>query len=104
MMMTNEQDPANRLKAQKMLFSAWMALAALMVIITMAAGLATSSHASELVDPMTTSAIASAPISKASDRILVIGLVVAGFATMAVGGVIMTLNGLREGASRHRRN
>ncbi|WP_333631785.1 hypothetical protein [Agrobacterium cavarae] len=85
-----------------MLFSLWMALAAIMVILTMAAGLATSSDASEAVDPMTTSAIASAPISKASDRIFVIGLVVLGFGTMAVGGVLLTLSSIRE--SRLRRN
>ncbi len=87
-MLMNDRNLADRLKIQKMLFSLWMALAAIMVILTMAAGLATSSDASEAVDPMTTSAIASAPISKASDRIFVTGLVVLGFGTMAVGGVL----------------
>ncbi len=101
-MLTNDRNLADRLKIQKMLFSLWMALAAIMVILTMAAGLATSSDASEAVDPMTTSAIASAPISKASDRIFVIGLVVLGFGTMAVGGVLLTLSSIRE--SRLRRN
>lgn len=101
-MLTNDRNLADRLKIQKMLFSLWMALAAIMVILTMAAGLATSSDASEGVDPMTTSAIASAPISKASDRIFVTGLVVLGFGTMAVGGVLLTLSSIRE--SRLRRN
>ncbi len=101
-MLVNDRNLADRLKLQKMLFSLWMALAAIMVILTMAAGLATSSHASEAVDPMTTSAIASAPISKASDRIFVTGLVVLGFGTMAVGGMLLTLSSIRE--SRLRRN
>ena len=101
-MLTNDRNPADRLKVQRMLFTLWMALAAIMVILTMAAGLATSSDASQAVDPMTTSAIASAPISKASDRIFVTGLVVLGFGTMAVGGVLLTLSSIRE--SRLRRN
>lgn len=101
-MLMNDRNSADRLKVQKTLFSLWMALAAIMVILTMAAGLATSSHASEEVDPMTTSAIASAPISKASDRIFVTGLVVLGFGTMAVGGALLTLSSIRE--SRLRRN
>ena len=103
-MFMNDRNSADRLRAQRLLFSAWMALAALMVIITMAAGLATASHASEIVDPMTTSAIASAPISQASDRIFVIGLVVLGFATMAVGGIALTLNSIRDSSVRNRRD
>ncbi|KAA3521161.1 hypothetical protein [Agrobacterium rosae] len=87
-----------------MLFSAWMALAALVVIITMAAGLVTSAHAEEAVDYIQTSSIASAPISKASDRIFVIVLVVTGFVTMAIGGVVLTMNSIRESSSRHRRD
>lgn len=96
-----------------MLFSLWMAVAALMVIITMAAGLATSAKAlevpteqtTELVDNIHTSAIASAPISQASDRIFVTALVVAGFVTMAIGGIALTVNSIREtSSSRHRRD
>lgn len=102
-MFINDRKSADRLRVQRMLFSLWMALAALMVIITMAAGLATSSHASEIVDPMTTSAIANAPISQSSDRIFVIGLVVLGFATMAVGGIALTLNSIRDSSVRNRR-
>ncbi|MDR6102859.1 Mn2+/Fe2+ NRAMP family transporter [Agrobacterium larrymoorei] len=101
-MLINHRNSADRLKVQRMLFSLWMALAAIMVILTMAAGLATSSHASDAVDPMTTSAIASAPISKASDRIFVTGLLALGFGTLGVGGVLLTLGSIRE--SRVRRN
>jgi len=101
-MLINHRNSADRLKIQRMLFSLWMALAAIMVILTMAAGLATSSHASDAVDPMTTSAIASAPISKASDRIFVTGLVALGFGTLGLGGVLLTLGSIRE--SRLRRN
>ncbi|KQM33685.1 hypothetical protein ASF03_08250 [Rhizobium sp. Leaf68] len=103
-MLMNDRNLADRLKIQKMLFSLWMALAAIMVILTMAAGLATSSDASEAVDPMTTSAIASAPILKASDRIFVTGLVVLGFGTMAVGGVLLTLSSIRESRLRRDRD
>lgn len=74
-MFLNDRKSADRLRTQRMLFSAWMALAALVVIITMAAGLVTSAHAEEAVDYIHTSSIASAPISKASDRIFVIVLV-----------------------------
>ncbi len=83
-----------------MLFSLWMALAAIVVIVTMAAGLATTSHAAEMVDPMTTSSIASAPISKASDRIFVIVLLTMGFFTLAAGGVVLTMTTIRESANR----
>lgn len=94
-----------------MLFSLWMALAALMVIVTMAAGLATSAKAleipadetGELVDNIHTSAIAAAPISQASDRIFVTVLVVTGFLTMAVGGVALTVNSIRETSSTRQR-
>lgn len=103
-MLTNDRNPADRLKVQRMLFTLWMALAAIMVILTMAAGFATSSRASETVDPMTTSAIASAPISKASDRIFVTGLVALGFGTMAVGGVVLTLSSIRESRLRRDRD
>ncbi|WP_244473483.1 hypothetical protein [Rhizobium sp. Leaf262] len=85
-----------------MLFSLWMALAAIVVIVTMAAGLATTSHAAEMVDPMTTSSIAAAPISKASDRVFVIVLLTMGFFTLAAGGVVLTMTTIRESANRKR--
>ncbi|WP_320198514.1 hypothetical protein RMR16_009240 [Agrobacterium sp. rho-13.3] len=103
-MFLNDRNSADRLRTQRMLFSLWMALAALMVIITMAAGLATTSHATEMVDQIHTSAIAAAPISKASDRIFVIALVVTGFVTMAIGGIVLTLNSIRETSTRHNRD
>lgn len=112
-MFLNDRNSADRLRTQRMLFSLWMALAALMVVITMAAGLATSAHAleaspdqaNEMVDNIHTSAIASAPISRASDRILVTALVVTGFVTMAIGGIVLTVNGIRETSpTRSRRN
>ncbi|SCX25600.1 hypothetical protein DSM25558_3824 [Agrobacterium sp. DSM 25558] len=103
-MFLNDRKSADRLRTQRMLFSAWMALAALVVIITMAAGLVTSAHAEEAVDYIQTSSIASAPISKASDRIFVIVLVVTGFVTMAIGGVVLTMNSIQESSSRHRRD
>ncbi|MBB3945647.1 Mn2+/Fe2+ NRAMP family transporter [Rhizobium skierniewicense] len=102
-MFLNDRNLAARLRTQRTLFSLWMALAALMVIVTMAAGLATTAHAAD-IDYIQTSAIASAPISKASDRIFVIGLMVAGFVTMAVGGIVLTLNSIRETSGRHRRH
>jgi cytochrome c-type biogenesis protein CcmE len=102
-MLLNNRNSDARLRTQRALFSLWMALAAVIVIITMAAGLATTSHAAD-IDYIKTSAIASAPISKASDRILVIGLVIAGFVTMAVGGLILTFNSIRETSWRHRRH
>ncbi|NTF32541.1 hypothetical protein [Rhizobium skierniewicense] len=102
-MFLNDRNLAARLRTQRTLFSLWMALAALMVIVTMAAGLATTAHATD-IDYIQTSAIASAPISKASDRIFVIGLMVAGFVTMAVGGTVLILNSIRETSGRHRRH
>lgn len=103
-MFLNDRNSADRLRTQRTLFSLWMALAALLVIITMAAGLATTSHAAEMVDPMTTSSIASAPISKASDRIFVIVLLTTGFVTLAIGGVVLTLNSIRDSMARNRRD
>lgn len=103
-MFLNDRNSADRLRTQRTLFSLWMALAAIVVIITMAAGLATTSHAAEMVDPITTSSIASAPISKASDRIFVIVLLTAGFMTLAIGGVVLTMNSIRETSRRHRRH
>jgi Mn2+/Fe2+ NRAMP family transporter len=101
-MFLNDRNSADRLRAQRMLFSLWMALAALVVIITMAAGLATTPHAAETVDMMTTSSIATAPISKASDRIFVVVLLTTGFLTLAIGGVVLTMTTIRESAPRKR--
>lgn len=103
-MFLNDRKSADRLRMQRILFTLWMTLAALIVIITMAAGLATSSHATEMVDNIKTSAIATAPISKASDRIFVIVLLVTGFATLAVGGIVLTMNSIRETFQRHHRD
>lgn len=101
-MFLNDRKSADRLRMQRILFTLWMALAALIVMITMAAGLATSSHAAEMVDSIHTSAIAAAPISQASDRIFVIVLLVTGFATLAVGGILLTVNSIRETFQRRR--
>ena len=103
-MFLNDRKSADRLRMQRILFTLWMALAALIVMITMAAGLATSSHATEMVDPIHTSAIAAAPISQASDRIFVIVLLVTGFATLAVGGIMLTVNSIRETFQHQRRD
>lgn len=101
-MFLNDRKSTDRLRKQRTLFSLWMALAAIIVLVTMTAGLATATQAAEAVDPMTTSSIASAPISKASDRIFVIVLLTTGFLTLAVGGIALTMNTIRESAPRKR--
>jgi hypothetical protein len=57
-MFTNDRTSVERLRAQRTLFSLWMAVAAFLVIVTMAAGIATSANAAaQAVDTLHTSAI-----------------------------------------------
>ncbi len=57
-MFTNDRTSVERLRAQRTLFSLWMAVAAFLVIVTMAAGIATSANAAaQAIDTLHTSAI-----------------------------------------------
>ncbi|NTJ42929.1 hypothetical protein G6L28_10020 [Agrobacterium larrymoorei] len=103
-MFVNDRNSADKLRAKRSLLSLWVALTALIGTITIVAGMVTPSLAAQAVDPITTSAIAAAPISQASDRIFVIALVTAGFFTMAAGGVLLTLSSIRDSAPRKLRH
>lgn len=103
-MFLNDRKSADRVRAQRTLFSLWMAVAALAVIVTMMAGLATSAKAAQDIDAITTSSIATAPVSQAYDRIVIVGLVSLAFMTLAVGGIALTINSIRETSRQHRRD
>lgn len=103
-MFLNDRKSADRVRAQRTLFSLWMAVAALAVIVTMMAGLATSAKAAQDIDAITTSSIATAPVSQAYDRIVIVGLVSLAFMTLAVGGIALTVNSIRETSRQHRRD
>lgn len=103
-MFTNDRSSVERLRAQRTLFSLWMAVAAFLVIVTMAAGIATSANAAtQAVDALHTAAIPQvAATTKAGPHLLLIGLSAAAFIGLAIGGLTLTRRSLKDEARRFR--
>lgn len=103
-MFTNDRTSVERLRAQRTLFSLWMAVAAFLVIITMAAGIATSANAAaQAVDTLHTSAIPQvAAMTKAGPHILLIVLSAAAFVGLGLGGLMLTRRSLKDEARRYK--
>lgn len=103
-MFTNDRTSVERLRAQRTLFSLWMAVAAFLVIITMTAGIATSANAAaQAVDALHTSAIPQvAATTKAGPHILLIVLSAAAFVGLGLGGLMLTRRSLKDEARRYR--
>jgi hypothetical protein len=101
-MFTNDRTSVERLRAQRTLFSLWMAVAAFLVIVTMAAGIATSANAAaQAVDTLHTSAIPQvATTSQAGPHILLIILSAAAFIGLGIGGLTLTRRSLKDEARR----
>ncbi|MDZ7926823.1 MAG: hypothetical protein U5L46_06950 [Agrobacterium sp.] len=103
-MFTNDRTSVERLRAQRTLFSLWMAIAALLVVVTMAAGIATSAHAApQTIDTLHTSSIpqvtATAP---AGGHPLLVVFSAAAFISLGIGGLTLTRRSLKDEARRHR--
>ena len=100
-MFTNDRTSVERLRAKRTLFSLWMAIAALLVILTMAAGLATSANAAQAVDTMQTASIPQvAATAPEGDNTLIIALSGFVFLRLGVGGVVLTRRSLKDEARR----
>ncbi len=101
-MFTNDRTSVERLRAQRTLFSLWMAVAAFLVIVTMAAGIATSANAAaQAVDTLHTSAISQvATTSQAGPHTLLIILSAAAFIGLGIGGLTLTRRSLKDEARR----
>ncbi|MFK3776979.1 hypothetical protein [Agrobacterium sp. NPDC089420] len=102
-MFTNDRTSVERLRAQRTLFSLWMAAAAFLVIVTMAAGIATSANAAtQAVDTLHTAAIPQAATSRAGGHILLIILSAAAFIGLGIGGLTLTRRSLKDEARRYK--
>lgn len=103
-MFTNDRTSVERLRAQRTLFSLWMAVAAFLVIVTMAAGIATSANAaSQAIDTLHTSAVPQvAATAKAGPHVLIIVLSAAAFIGLGVGGLTLTRRSLKDEARRYK--
>ncbi|AAK87942.1 hypothetical protein NT1RE_10785 [Agrobacterium fabrum] len=103
-MFTNDRTSVERLRAQRTLFSLWMAVAAFLVIVTMAAGIATSANAAtEAFDTLHTSAIPQvAATTKAGPHLLLIVLSAAAFIGLGIGGLTLTRRSLKDEARRYK--
>lgn len=103
-MFTNDRTSVERLRAQRTLFSLWMAVAAFLVIVTMAAGIATSANAAaQAIDTLHTSAIPqAAATTKAGPHILLIVLSAAAFIGLGIGGLTLTRRSLKDEARRYK--
>ncbi|MGI8397024.1 hypothetical protein ACRYWZ_11625 [Agrobacterium deltaense] len=104
-MFTNDRTSVERLRAQRTLFSLWMAVAAFLVIVTMAAGIATSANAAaQAVDTLHTSAIpqVAATTTKAGPHILLLVLSAAAFIGLGIGGLTLTRRSLKDEARRYK--
>ena len=103
-MFTNDRTSVERLRSQRTLFSLWMAVAAFLVIVTMAAGIATSANAAtEALDTMHTSAIPQvAATTGAGPHLLLILLSAAAFIGLGVGGLTLTRRSLKDEARRYK--
>ncbi|WP_313616574.1 hypothetical protein [Agrobacterium sp.] len=101
-MFIEDQATAQRVRTSRILFSLWMAIAALTVIFTMAAGLATSAHASEL--PMMIQAATSAQTTLfdgLNDRLVLMIALVASFLLMMSGTAALARRSLKDVAKDH---
>lgn len=102
-MFTNDRTSVERLRAQRTLFSLWMAVAAFLVIVTMAAGIATSANAAaRAVDTLHTSAIPQVATTKTGPHILLIVLSAAAFIGLGIGGLTLTRRSLKDEARRYK--
>ncbi|WCK01399.1 hypothetical protein [Agrobacterium tumefaciens] len=103
-MFTNDRTSVERLRAQRTLFSLWMAVAAFLVIVTMAAGIATSANAAtEALDTLHTSAIPQmTATTKAGPHLLLIVLSAAAFIGLGIGGLTLTRRSLKDEARRYK--
>lgn len=102
-MFTNDRTSVERLRAQRTLFSLWMAVAAFLVIVTMAAGIATSANAAaQAVDTLHTSAIPQVATTKTGPHILLIVLSAAAFIGLGIGGLTLTRRSLKDEARRYK--
>ncbi|WP_084686591.1 hypothetical protein [Rhizobium nepotum] len=103
-MFTNDRTSVERLRTQRTLFSLWMAIAAFLVVVTMAAGIATSADAAiQAVDTLHTSAIPQvAATSQAGGHLLLIVFSVAAFIGLGIGGLILTRRSLKDEARRYK--
>ncbi|KWT83136.1 hypothetical protein G6L59_10630 [Agrobacterium tumefaciens] len=81
-----------------------MAVAAFLVIVTMAAGIATSANAAaQAIDTLHTSAIPQvAATTKAGPHILLIVLSAAAFIGLGIGGLTLTRRSLKDEARRYK--
>ncbi|NTE66866.1 hypothetical protein G6M85_14760 [Agrobacterium tumefaciens] len=81
-----------------------MAVAAFLVIVTMAAGIATSANAAaQAIDTPHTSAIPQvAATTKAGPHILLIVLSAAAFIGLGIGGLTLTRRSLKDEARRYK--
>lgn len=101
-MFIEDQQTAQRVRTRRTLFSLWMAIAALTVIVTMAAGLATSAHASEL--PMIMQSVSSAKAAfsdGANDQAVLMACLVASFLLMMSGTAALARRSLKDVAKDH---
>ncbi len=103
-MFTNDRTSVEKLRAQRTLFSLWMAVAALLVVIATVAGIAASAHAAtQAVDTLQTSAIPQAAVTPpAGARTLLVILSAAAFIGFGNGGLSLTRRSLKDEAHRYR--
>jgi Mn2+/Fe2+ NRAMP family transporter len=108
-MLLDEQRSSQRLATQKTLFTLWMLIAALAVVATMMAGLATSAHAAS--DPLQLAGGALAPTLASgvddSTRTVLMALMMLTFSLMAIGTFGLARRSLKDLAKatsrKHRR-
>lgn len=101
-MFVDNQQTAQRVRTRRTLFSLWMAIAALTVVVTMAAGLATSAHASEL--PIIIHGVTSTQTTLTdglSDRTILMACLVASFLLMMSGTAALARRSLKDVAKHH---
>ncbi|MDH7801506.1 MULTISPECIES: hypothetical protein [unclassified Rhizobium] len=103
-MFTNDRTSVERLRAQRTLFSLWMAVAAFLVVVTMAAGIATSANAApQVIDTLHTSSIPQVTAtSHAGGHLWLIIFSAAAFISLGVGGLTLTRQSLKDEARRYK--
>jgi|EndMetStandDraft_3_1072993.scaffolds.fasta_scaffold19247_2 hypothetical protein len=101
-MFIEDQQTAQRVRTRRTLFSLWMAIAALTVIVTMAAGLATSAHASEISMVMQSVPSSAVALSEGvNDRVVLMACLVASFLLMMSGTAALARRSLKDVAKDH---
>lgn len=103
-MFTNDRTSVERLRARRTLFSLWMAIAAFLVVVTMAAGIATSANAApQAVDTLQTSSIPQVTATaRAGGHLLLVIFSAAAFISLGIGGLALTRRSLKDEARRHK--